>query len=165
MEVMAHGGHEGLPHAGAMDDVGGMPMPMSMSFNFDVNPVLLFSFWQPKDAVTLAASCLLIFFMTVAFEALKAYREKLYIDSRSSPNTQLLSSEESPSCKSMFHPSHLLQTVLYTAQITLGYSLMLLFMSFNGFVAITIIVGAAFGFLITGWKKFLMLEMASDHCG
>ncbi|XP_003748490.1 high affinity copper uptake protein 1 [Galendromus occidentalis] len=133
---------------------------MAMSFNFNVDPVLLFNFWHPKNGIALAGSCLLIFVLTVAFEALKAYREKLYVQSRRD-SSDLGSSNP----RSMLEPNHLKQCALYTLQITIGYLLMLLFMTYNGFVAITIIIGAGFGFLVSGWKKYLMLEMVSDHCG
>ena len=158
--MITQSGHEDMEHTGAV--AGGMSM--AMSFNFDVDPVLLFKCWQPRNGIALAGSCVLIFCLTVAFEALKAYREKLYIQSRRETDVTEVS-EASSSLKWIVAPDHLMQTALYTVQITLGYLLMLLFMTFNGYVAITIVLGAAFGFLVSGCKKFMMLEMVSDHCG
>lgn len=139
-------------------------MSMQMTFNFNVDPVLLFNFWHPKSASALAASCVFIFCLAAAFEALKTYREKLYVEA-SLASSAPLSAELPSRLRSMFSADHLKQTVLYSVQLTLGYLLMLLFMTFNGFVAITVVAGAAFGFLVTGWKKFAMLEMVGDHCG
>jgi copper transporter 1 len=58
---------------------------------------------------------------------------------------------------------HLLQVVLHMVQVALSYGLMMVFMTFNGWLCIAVIVGAGIGYLIFGWK----LSHATDvleHC-
>lgn len=49
-----------------------------------------------------------------------------------------------------FHTAHLLNTVTYMVQITVSYFLMMIFMCFQTWICIAIIVGFGFGYYITG---------------
>lgn len=63
----------------------------------------------------------------------------------------------------MCSPPHWVQTVLHLIQVTVSYALMLIFMSYNGYLAISIIVGAGLGYFLFGWKKAVIVDI-NEHC-
>ena len=64
---------------------------------------------------------------------------------------------------------HCSQTLVYTVQLTLAYWLMLIVMTYNSYLALAVIFGAAFGqWLSFASQQFLKQqpkpELASDVC-
>ena len=47
---------------------------------------------------------------------------------------------------------HMLQTVLHMLQITLGYALMLIAMTFNLWLFLAVVCGLTLGYFLCGWK-------------
>ena len=60
--------------------------------------------------------------------------------------------------------AHCAQTLLYMIQMVISYLLMLIFMTFNVWLCIAVVLGATLGFYLFGWKKTALVE-TSDHCG
>ena len=56
---------------------------------------------------------------------------------------------------------HILQTFLHMVQVTLGYILMLAFMTFNVWICISIVLGAGLGYFIFGVQPVII---SADHC-
>lgn len=181
MDHSAHAGHEGMDHS-AMDHSGmdhsgmghgggGVHMMemMQMTFYASTNVTLLFDFWKTTNAGQLVGSCVAVFVIALLFEALRAYREVLYTryasSERAGSNAALVGGASGGWMASMLKTGHLIQTLLYGLQITIGYLLMLIFMAYNAYICIAVILGAMTGFLVFGWQKCLMLEMTADHCG
>ena len=48
-------------------------------------------------------------------------------------------------------------------QVTLAYLLMLIFMTYNTWLCAAVVVGAAVGYFLFGWRKTIVYE-ESDHC-
>jgi len=59
---------------------------------------------------------------------------------------------------------HLLQTVLHFVQFGLAYLLMLIAMTFNVWLFLSILVGAALGYFLFNYKKSLYVDITHDHC-
>ncbi|XP_025112170.1 high affinity copper uptake protein 1-like isoform X1 [Pomacea canaliculata] len=53
----------------------------------------------------------------------------------------------------MFSSLHLAQTVLHGLQILISYCLMLLFMTYNAYLCLCVILGITFGYFLVGWNR------------
>uniref|UniRef100_A0A914XLH8 Copper transport protein n=1 Tax=Plectus sambesii TaxID=2011161 RepID=A0A914XLH8_9BILA len=150
-------------------DMGGM----SMSFHFGVKEVVLFDFWKINTVWGLLISCAIIFLACLLYEALKWFRVKLAIRHRqamvSSAQGSLNPSatELIPSrfrMEDYMNMARFIQTLLYGVQMIIAYLLMLVFMTYNVWLCIAVIVGEAVGyFLFSGSPRYE--EAVSDCCG
>ncbi|CAG0885180.1 unnamed protein product [Cyprideis torosa] len=59
--------------------------------------------------------------------------------------------------------AHLIQTGLHMLQILVSYVLMLIFMTYNVWLCLAVILGAGCGYFIFGWKKNYMVDI-TEHC-
>ncbi|XP_003747130.1 high affinity copper uptake protein 1 [Galendromus occidentalis] len=167
---MDHGSHPHMDQTSAGHVMGvphaiHIPM-MQMTFNFSDDVTLLFDWWHPKDVLGMLVSCAVIFAMAATLEMLRAFRDAMYVRSRQTGSSSSLISSSSMSWTSaIFAPCHITQTILYFIQVVAGYMLMLLFMTFNGYVCIAIVLGATVGHFAFGWRKSMLFEVTADHCG
>lgn len=58
---------------------------------------------------------------------------------------------------------HLLQTFLHLIQVVLSYGLMLIAMTYNVYLVLAIVLGAACGYFFFGWVRQRSVD-ASEHC-
>ena len=63
----------------------------------------------------------------------------------------------------MFSKAHLVQSVLHILQVAVSYTLMLGFMTFNGWLCISILGGAGFGYFVFCWRKLSVVDV-TEHC-
>lgn len=63
----------------------------------------------------------------------------------------------------MLSPAHFLQTLLHVIQVVLSYVLMLVFMTYNGFLCIAVAAGAGAGYFVFSWKKAIVVDI-TEHC-
>lgn len=54
---------------------------------------------------------------------------------------------------------------LMLLQITLGYLLMLIFMTYNVYICLAVVSGATLGFWLFSWRKCPMFDITVEHCG
>jgi len=59
---------------------------------------------------------------------------------------------------------HLLQTLLHFLQFGLGYLLMLIAMTFNVWLFLSVLIGAALGYCLFNYKNPLNVDVTHDHC-
>lgn len=64
---------------------------------------------------------------------------------------------------SMISSSHLLQTLLHVLQVFISYCLMLVFMTYNVWLCIAVILGAGTGYFFFGWKRAVVVDV-NEHC-
>jgi len=146
---------------------------MNMFFHFGLGDTILFEFWKPTQVGTLIASMIVIFLISFLYEALKFYREHLYRKSFRTIqfNTITIPVENGGTIKEtqkavqvkMLSWMHSWQTVLHMAQVILSYLLMLIFMTYNIWLCIAVILGAGSGYFFFGWKKSLVVDI-TEHC-
>uniref|UniRef100_A0A914XFA9 Copper transport protein n=1 Tax=Plectus sambesii TaxID=2011161 RepID=A0A914XFA9_9BILA len=178
-----------MDHANMPMDHADMPMghngsnnssmpPMSMSmmsmwFHFSHSDVILFDFWHPKSVIALLGSCVLIFCIAVAYEGLKWFRlhlqSRLFVVNRERPPTYAATTPiayTKPFRLNTFSLPHLIQTLLFVVQIILSYGLMLVFMTYNVWLALSVILGAGVGYFIFGAQMTVLTErqMGGDCC-
>lgn len=157
-------------------------MGHSMTFHFGFTEKILFDCWQTTSPATLFASCLGILILSSLYEGLKYFREYLFWKSYN--NNVQYRAVEIPANKnvvrddqvvtmvgevitkqpmSMFSRMHALQTLLHIVQLTISYLLMLIFMTFNVWLCLSVVLGAALGYFMFGWKKPVVVDV-TEHC-
>lgn len=165
----AHGAHpEG--HMGHGD--GHMMMQMTFYFGFS-NVELLFPGLVINSAGEMVGACIGVFLMAVLYEGLKIGREFLLrrnqvnVRYNSMPvpgadGTILMETHKTVGQR-MLSLAHLLQTVLHIIQVVVSYFLMLVFMTYNGYLCIAVAVGAGVGYFLFSWKKAVVVDI-TEHC-
>lgn len=58
---------------------------------------------------------------------------------------------------------HLIQTFLHMLQITVSYLLMLVFMTYNTWLCLSVVLGAGFGYFLFGLKRLTSIDV-NEHC-
>jgi len=121
-----------------------------MYFFTSTNSTILFLQWTTSSWQSLLLACFLLFITTVFYEGLGVLALHITTVSlrvRSRP----LSDRNTARMKAV--SLHLLQTLIHVVRLILAYSLMLVFMTFNLWLCIPIVIGAATGFLAFGWIR------------
>lgn len=162
---MDHGdhmcGHDGHSHA--------------MAFHTSVCQEILFSGWMTTNALELFGSAVAIFFAGILYEGLKYFREALHArattvtgDSRvnitkSECGTNGPCSGPAVVKYTMMSSGHVIQTFLHFIQSTTSYILMLVFMTYNVWLCIALVLGLAVGYFFFGWRKNNVVDV-NEHC-
>jgi len=120
----------------------------------------------------MVGSCLIIFLLAFSYEALKFYREVLYRRSCRTiqyntvtvpvQNGMVKETQNSVEVK-IFSGTHMAQTVLHVVQVIVSYFLMLIFMTYNVWLCLAVVLGAGTGYFVFGWKKALIVD-TSEQC-
>lgn len=63
----------------------------------------------------------------------------------------------------MFSWIHTFQTILHILQVTVSFLLMLIFMTYNVWLCLAVVAGAATGYFLFGWKKSVVVDV-TEHC-
>jgi copper transporter 1 len=63
----------------------------------------------------------------------------------------------------MLSVPHLVQTLLHVLQVSVSYLLMLIFMTYNGFLCIAVALGAGAGYFLFSWRKAVVVDI-TEHC-
>lgn len=63
----------------------------------------------------------------------------------------------------LFSRSHLCQTLLHMLQITVSYLLMLVFMTYNSYLCLSVVLGAGLGYFIFGFQRVTSIDV-NEHC-
>ncbi|CAD6245201.1 GSCOCG00013579001-RA-CDS [Cotesia congregata] len=122
---------------------------MAMFFHFGVKEsAILFSGWKTNDWQGVLGSCIGIFILGVIYEGLKSYRESVFL------KLSYFYRNQKSRRKIILSPVHVFQTILHILQFTLGYFLMFIFMTYNVWFAIAVLLGVGVGFWIFSWDKY-----------
>uniref|UniRef100_A0A4X2LI02 Copper transport protein n=1 Tax=Vombatus ursinus TaxID=29139 RepID=A0A4X2LI02_VOMUR len=154
--------HHSSPTASHSHGGGGDMMMMPMTFYFGYKNVeLLFS-----GLVINTPGAMF-------YEGLKIARESLLRKSQVSirynsmpvpgPNGTILMETHKTVGQQMLSFPHLLQTVLHIFQVVISYFLMLIFMTYNGYLCIAVAAGAGTGYFLFSWKKAVVVDI-TEHC-
>lgn len=183
---MAPNGTGGMHSHGMMTDVTGgghenhnnhdpssMDHMMQMYFHCSSTATVLFEKWTVSSAGAWFGTCLAIFLMAMLYEGLKVLRETLL--KRSVVDVRYQSTEVSKDSRTtltethqtgqsrLWSWGHILQSVLHMVQVTISYFLMLIFMTYNVYLCIPVIIGAGFGYFFFGWKRSIIVDV-NEHC-
>ncbi|KAI8344280.1 Ctr copper transporter family-domain-containing protein [Chlamydoabsidia padenii] len=153
MEPPMNHGHEG--HDMPMP---GMPMcSMNMIFNWQIeNVCVVFESWHIQTWVGMVISCAVIFAIAASFEYLSTWTSTLAGGKRQISNGTSGANEYdallSPylGVSSLDKRQRILQSVMYAILMGISFWLMLVFMTYNGYLMIATILGAGFGHYVFG---------------
>lgn len=154
-----------------MDGMGDMNMIMMMPMYFSfayLNTTVLFKEWVISDEREYIASCVGVAGIAILYEIMKACRQ-IWIDMSYEPtlnpgtNVMEMKPMSGGNCcedidafplvfktSPMFWVEHFFQSLLYIVQIFLGYVLMLVVMTYNVWLVVSVCCGAGVGYLIAG---------------
>ncbi|CAJ0571318.1 unnamed protein product, partial [Mesorhabditis spiculigera] len=148
--------HEHHAHSGHSDHHGAEHHMMKMWFHGGYEEVILFEFWRISTPLGLLLSCLAIFIMGIAYEALKWSRVHL--------QTRLTRSVTPVNRRSALQ---FLLPGLYVIQLVLAYWLMLIAMTYNYYLTAAVVLGGGVGhwiFAIVDPTQSAADELAADSC-
>lgn len=163
-----HSGHAG--HGAHGDAKCGM----AMSFYFGYNNIeLLFPGVVINSAGEMIGACFAMFILAILYEGLKIGREYLLrrnlvnvrYNSMAVPGgdgTVMTETHKTVGAK-MCSLSHFLQTLLQVVQVVVSYLLMLVFMTYNGYLCIAVALGSGAGYFLFSWKKAVVVDI-TEHC-
>jgi len=153
-----------------------MDMMMQMWFYASADCTILFEFWHVNTWHGMLVSCLLMYLLAIAYEGLKVGRAALVsshpCDCAGCGSGCGINDSRTPLVKQnkihtalnhMFTRTHLLQTFLHIVQVSTSYMLMLAFMTYNVWIALSIILGVGTGYLLWAWKRETLGDL-NEHC-
>ncbi|XP_064457281.1 high affinity copper uptake protein 1-like [Ornithodoros turicata] len=171
-----HSGHNPSAHDHMEMDHSGHVQGMShmmMYFHFGVNETVLFQGWTISTVGGMVGSVIGVFIMAAVYEGLKYLREhlfRLHFTSMHYSSVAVAGQEGHTLTEvhqivrnRMISWAHGIQTILHMVQVLLSYFLMLVFMTYNVWLCMGIILGAGCGYFIFGWKKATVVDV-TDHC-
>ncbi|PFH59685.1 hypothetical protein XA68_12008 [Ophiocordyceps unilateralis] len=147
-----HGGH------GGHDDM----CSMNMLFTWDTtNLCIVFRQWHIRSTASLIFSLLAVILLAMLYEALRALSRRFEASQErriaAMPNDDLLGPAETTP---LLHPGQnhyqasqrvqVIKSLFYALQNFYAFMLMLIFMTYNGWVMIAVSLGAFFGYLLFG---------------
>jgi len=160
-------------------------MTMQMSFYASASATILFEPWAVSTWQGMLGSCVAVFVMAVLYEGLKTLRLWLVevalaratasesvvsLDSATtSDQDNLPITVAPPRCgchwtrRRIQTAFHILQAFLHLIQVTLGYLLMLVAMTFNVYLFISIVIGAAIGYLLFSYRRPIVVD-SNESC-
>ncbi|OAL56048.1 Ctr-domain-containing protein [Pyrenochaeta sp. DS3sAY3a] len=166
----AHMDHSGMDHGGM--DHGGHNMPgmdhghkcnMNMLFTWDTTDLcIVFNGWHIDGTGSLIFSLLAIVLLTAGYEAVRemsrryeAYERKVLEgrrggdDLRDTPNesSSLLGPGRNAG-RNTEQQMKIVKAILYAVQVFYSFFIMLLFMTYNGWIMLAVAVGAFVGYLL-----------------
>ncbi|KAI5786448.1 Ctr copper transporter family-domain-containing protein [Peziza echinospora] len=163
---MDHSHHEHMHHGGAAGTAGGDMMEeayrcsMNMLFTWNTqNLCLVFRWWHITGGVSLFFSLLGVVVLSAGYEWLRDFtrRFEARIDATknggSEETSSLLPNAGRPTAaasRSRYSLPHILKGGLYGLQVFYSFFIMLLFMTYNGWVMIAVAVGAFLGYIVWG---------------
>ncbi|EDW84375.1 uncharacterized protein Dwil_GK13179 [Drosophila willistoni] len=147
---------------------------MSMSFHAGYTEIILWNGWTTKTVAEFVLSAIAIFVVSFLYEALKFLRQnlmriearklaqRLAEDQRRKNNvsdcggcsdTPLADPREKTYWQQLVEYSHIVQSLLNLLQIIVSYLLMLIFMTYNYWLCLAVVLGLGVGYFFFGWNK------------
>jgi len=136
---------------------------MVMTFHGGYNEQILFDFWETKTIPLFLLSCVALFVFAALYEGLKLLREIL-IKRDMKNRKDLIDQTTKPTITSrLLSKGHLIQTLLHMLQIAVSYMLMLVFMTYNSWLCLSVVLGAGLGYFVFGLQRLTSIDV-NEHC-
>ncbi|KAK7741114.1 copper transpport protein [Diaporthe eres] len=119
---------------------------MSMLFTWDTNNLcIVFKQWHIRTTPGLLFSLIAVVLIGMGYEALRAGTRRYEVIM-----ARRLDSTPRQNKAQASQRTHLVKAVLYAVQTFYAFMLMLIFMTYNGWVMVAVTLGAFFGYLVFG---------------
>ncbi|KAF6838471.1 ctr copper transporter family protein [Colletotrichum musicola] len=150
------GGHGGMGGGGMGDRCS-----MNMLFTWDTkNLCIVFRQWHVRSTGGLVISLLLVVALAAGYEALRAasrrYEQSVNKRVEALPSPNVTVTERTPFLWTgreqveASRSAHIVKAALYAAQNFYAFMIMLIFMTYNGWVMVAVAVGAFVGYVLFG---------------
>ncbi|XP_033738479.1 high affinity copper uptake protein 1-like isoform X1 [Pecten maximus] len=157
---IAHDRHNHFSHSGHQNAKHHSIEHHPMYFNFNWRGTVLFESFTLDAKTGIFCLILMTIVIGVLYEAVKYLRQYIHRDiaitepaePETSDTTRLLADTYEQIRYSIRSREHLLQTLLYVVQMVCSYILMLVVMTYNVWVVVTMLVALGGGFFVCGWK-------------
>ncbi|KAL4005247.1 hypothetical protein ACER0C_004960 [Sarotherodon galilaeus] len=164
--------HDHGSGGGGEGNHGGHMMMMTFYFGYN-NVELLFTGLLINSPGEMVGACIGVFLLAALYEGLKIGREVLLRRSQvnvrynsmplpGADGTVLMETHKTVGQR-MLSPAHFLQTLLHIIQVVVSYFLMLVFMTYNGYLCIAVAAGAGMGYFLFSWRKAVVVDI-TEHC-
>ncbi|XP_075148351.1 copper transporter 1B [Haematobia irritans] len=164
-------------HGSGSGEEGKVSCPMIMTFHAGHCERILWDGWVASTVAEFVLSALAIFLVAFIYEAIKFMREyflrqtvrkeaervALELQAKSvsatshschAPSTStMMPIREKTYMERILSPAHLIQTFCNLFQIVISYLLMLVFMTFNYWLCLAVVLGLGLGYFVFGWIK------------
>ncbi|OTA04678.1 Ctr copper transporter, putative [Trichoderma parareesei] len=135
-----HEGHGG--HGGGMQDM----CSMNMLFTWDTtNLCIVFRQWHVRSTASLIFSLIAVVLLGIGYEALRSVSRRYESSLATRLETVPRQNRETVSKR-----GHVIKATLYAIQNFYAFMLMLVFMTYNGWVMVAVSLGAFVGYLLFG---------------
>ncbi|TGO62937.1 hypothetical protein BCON_0016g00300 [Botryotinia convoluta] len=163
--------HSHMDHSmhGMGMDMGEDKCTMNMLFTWDTNNLcIIFRWWHIRSTFSLLISLVGVVAITAGYEGIRSLtrRYESWVDRQQGSITLDDVTENTPflwagrNQEEVGQRAHVIKAALYAFQYFYAFMLMLLFMTYNGWVMIAVGVGAFVGFLIFGKNTSAVKETA-----
>jgi len=125
------------------------------AFHFEEQIQILFSSLNLTDKNQLVTACVIFAILAFFNESLKLARAKIQIKMKPKQFLNITCTQK------IFNGWHFLQTILHCFQMVISYALMLVFMTFQGWLCLSIIIGSTVGYFVFGWAHMSF----NSNCG
>ncbi|KAF6205197.1 hypothetical protein GE061_019364 [Apolygus lucorum] len=162
----------------SMGNHSGHHMMMMMYFHFGTEEVILFDFWRISTISGLLFSMVLVFIAGIFYEGIKFYRCYLEQKERASnystvgnagvpkpPSSSDTIAQIIPNDVQTVNPrygrlnlKHILATLAYSLQVTVSLCLMLVFMTYNVWLCLAVVLGSCVGYFFFSYGKSSDME-------
>lgn len=139
-----HGGPDDMP----------MLCPMQMSFHGGTCEIILFPSWATTETGMFVGAWIGFFVMALLYEGLKFFREVI----RQKENKTCKPEDRKNFKQYLFSKLHITQSLLHLIQVSVSYILMLIVMTFNLWLCLAVVSGAAVGYYFFGWIRQTTLD-------
>jgi copper transporter 1 len=140
-----------------------------MLFNWDTeNICVIFSWWHINGIGTMLLACLLTAVFGIIYEAIRntarRYDARLIQEERRQYQSESESEEEAGVHRTLHgapegmiiyfsRNQQIMRSLLYAIQVGIGFMLMLIFMTYNGFLMLAVVFGAGIGHFLFARKS------------
>jgi len=160
-------------HSGGGDgSTSSSACPMIMVFHGGHCERILWSGWVASTVTEFAFSCLAFFLLAMIYESLKFVREHflrksvrnevqritLELQSKNActgecSNPAFSEMQQKTYMQRIFSSHHIIQALINIIQVAISYLLMLVFMNYNYWLCLSVILGLGLGYFFFGWMK------------
>ncbi|KAG4078259.1 hypothetical protein HA402_012969 [Bradysia odoriphaga] len=143
--------------------------PMIMTLHTGNCESILFKGIKVTKGEEFAIAALVIFVISIAYEGLRFWREKMYNDYQAQQQKTCSNPKDTaPPRKTirqlLTQKAHLIQTLMHMIQVAVSYALMLIVMTCNVWLVLAVILGVTAGYFFFGWIRQRMIDVAENCC-
>ncbi|KEY65963.1 hypothetical protein S7711_06623 [Stachybotrys chartarum IBT 7711] len=137
-----HSDHSGHGGGGGMNDM----CSMNMLFTWDTtNLCIVFSQWHIRSTTSLVFSLAAVVLLAMGYEALRSVSRRYEVAMNKRVESMPRQNQSSAGQR-----AHVIKAALYALQNFYAFMLMLIFMTYNGWVMVAVSLGAFFGYVLFG---------------